>query len=69
MAILINFPETIFYNGYEETRRYTIDLLKREPSHRKMLGFTEMGMMGVDKRTREVFENGLKAVIDAIEKL
>ena len=68
-AILINFPETIFYKGYEETKKYTIELLKRDPGSRKMLGFSEMGMMGVDSKTRDIFQNGFKAVIDAIEKV
>jgi len=68
-SILINFPETIFYNGYEKTRDYTIELLKSDPSYNKMIGFTEMGMMGVDERTRSVFEDGIIAILDAIDEL
>jgi hypothetical protein len=34
-----------------------------------MIGFSEMGMMGVKDKTRNVFEDGFQAIIDAIEKM
>lgn len=69
VAILINFPETIFYKGYDATKKYTRELLNRDPSDRKMLGFSEMGMMGAESRIRDIFENGFRAVIDAIDEI
>ncbi len=68
ITILINFPETIFYEGYEKTKKYTIELLKSDPCFNKMIGFSEMGMMGVNKNNRIIFENGFKAVIDALDE-
>ena len=66
VTILINFPETIFYSGYEKTKNYTIELLGSDPSYNKMIGFTEMGMMGVNKNNRSIFESGFQAIADAI---
>lgn len=69
VTILINFPEVVFYSGYEETKKYTIDLLKSDPSYNKMIGFTEMGMMGVNDKSKSIFENGFKAIINAIDTI
>ena len=69
VAIFINFPEAVFYEGYAKTKKYTIDLLKSDPCHNKMIGFTEMAMMGVDESNREIFEAGFRAVVDAIDQL
>ncbi|MFC2145060.1 uroporphyrinogen decarboxylase family protein [Actinomycetota bacterium] len=69
VTILINFPETIFYKGYDATKKYTKELLNRDSSHRKMLGFSEMGMMGAESRIRDIFEDGFRAVVDAIEEI
>ena len=69
VVILINFPETVFYKGYYETKKYTIDLLKRDPGNRKMMGITEMGLMGVNEKERKIFENGLRAIIDALDEV
>jgi hypothetical protein len=67
VTILINFPESVFYEGYKKTRNYTIELLKSDPSYNKMIGFTEMGMMGVDDSNRSIFEEGFQAILDAID--
>ena len=43
--IWVNIPETIFWFGAEEAKRYTIDLLKSgAPGNALVLSFTEMGM-------------------------
>ncbi|MDO8685071.1 MAG: hypothetical protein Q7J78_00200, partial [Clostridiales bacterium] len=68
-VICINFPETIFHEGYEKTLEFTIDLLKSDPNPRKMILFTEMGMMGVNKENRNMFKEGFKAVADAIDEV
>lgn len=68
VTIWINFPETIFYSGYEETKKYTAGLLKSDPCHRKFIGFTEMGLMGADGRNLEMFRNGIRAIMDAIDE-
>ena len=69
VTILINFPETVFYGGYEKTKNYAIELLKSDPSYNKMIGFTEMGMMGVNDKSRSIFEDGFQAIVDAIDSL
>ena len=69
VTIMINFPETIFFKGYEKTKDYTIELLKNDSTHNKMIGFSEMGMMGVKDKTRNIFEDGFQAVVDAIDNM
>lgn len=69
VTILINFPETIFYGGYEKTKNYTIELLKSDFSYNKMIGFTEMGMMGAEDSIRNIFEDGFQAILDAIDTI
>ncbi len=69
VVILINCPETVFYQGYQRTKQYIKSLLQSDPSPKKMIGFTEMGMMGVKNGyTREAFQNGFRAVYDAIQE-
>lgn len=67
VTIWINFPETVFYEGYQKTKEYTIDLLKSDPCPNKLIGFTEMGLMGVSDANRKIFEDGIWAIIEAIE--
>ncbi len=70
VIVLINCPETIFYNGYNRTKRYIKDLLKSDPGPMKLIGFTEMGMMGVNRKDiRDIFKEGFRAVYDAIEEM
>jgi len=44
-------------------------LLKSDPSYNKMIGFTEMGVMGVNENNRSIFEEGFQAIIDAIDSI
>lgn len=69
VTIMINFPEAVFFEGYDKTKEYTLNLLKSDPTNRKMIGFSEMGMMGVNEENREIFETGIKAVMDAVDEL
>lgn len=69
VSILINFPETIFYQGYDKTKKYTIELLKSDDSYNKALGFSEMGLMGVNEKNRKVFEEGFMAVAEAVNEI
>lgn len=66
-TIWINFPETVFYGGYEETFRYTTALLQEDPCPNKLLSFTEVGMLGVERAQLELFTRGIEAVMDAID--
>lgn len=68
VTIQINFPETIFFGGYQGTFEYTLDLLRQDPCPRKMIGYSEMGMTGVMPETRNLFETGFRAVLDAIDE-
>jgi hypothetical protein len=69
-VIWVNFPETIFYSGYEATKKYAIDLLRSDaPGNRLVLGFTEMGLWGaVDDETERIFKTGTLAIMDAIDE-
>jgi hypothetical protein len=68
--IWVNFPETIFYYGAEETKQYTIDLLKSDPpGNRLVIGFTEMGTYGIqDAESERLFKDGFLAIMEAIEE-
>ena len=68
--IWINFPETVFWNGPEYTKQYTIDLLKSDPPGDSLIiGFTEMGQSGIhDDNTERVFTAGIRAIAEAIEE-
>jgi len=70
VVIWMNFPETIFYAGPEQTHLYTLNLLRSDPYPASLvIGFTEMGTSGiVDDQTEEVFKAGTRAVMDAIEE-
>lgn len=67
-TIWINFPETIFYEGYEKTKQYTVDLLRSDPCPNKFIGPTEMGFVGVNENNFKLFQDGFRAVMDAIEE-
>jgi len=68
--IWTNFPETVFWFGAEETKRYTIELLKSDaPGTRLIIGFTEMGLWGaVDDKAEQAFKAGTMAIMEAIEE-
>jgi hypothetical protein len=68
MVIWVNFPETIFWSGLEETRKYTIDLLRSDaPGNRLVIGMTEMGTTGIrDVESERVYRLGMNALIDAL---
>jgi hypothetical protein len=69
-VIWVNFPETIFYYGAEETKQYTIDLLRSDPpGNRLVIGFTEMGTYGIqDAESERMFKAGFTAIMEAIEE-
>jgi len=66
VLIWINVPEAIFYEGPQETRRYVTRLLASDPSPRKIIGLTEMGLLGVNSDTRSIFESGIEAILQAV---
>jgi hypothetical protein len=69
-VIWVNFPETIFWSGVDETRRYTIDLIKSDaPATSLVIGFTEMGTWGANTDESErVFKDGAMTVMEVIEE-
>jgi hypothetical protein len=68
MIIWVSFPESVFWEGVEATRRYTLDLLREDPSGMLILGMTTMGTsMIADEQTACVFRAGMGAIMDAIE--
>jgi hypothetical protein len=70
VVIWVNFPETVFWYGREQTKAYTLDLLERDPRpDRLVIGMTEMGTYGVtDDETERAFKDGLRAIMDAIDE-
>ena len=70
IVIWVNFPETVFWSGAEETYRYMTELLKSDaPGDRLVIGFTEMGVWGAtNDETERCFKEGTLAVMDAIEE-
>jgi len=69
VTIWINFPETVFYGGYDATRRYVIELLQSDPCPNKFLGMTEMGLMGVNESNEAIFKEGIRAIMDGLDEL
>jgi hypothetical protein len=69
-VIWVNFPETIFWAGVDETKRYTIDLMKSDaPGNSLVIGFTEMGTWGaMTDQAERVFGDGTLAIMEAIEE-
>jgi hypothetical protein len=70
-VIWVNFPETIFWSGREATEQYAIDLLREDaPGGALVFGFTETGTACiVDDETEKVFNTGVRAMMDAIDKV
>jgi len=69
-VIWMNFPETVFYSGYDVVKQYMIDLLRSDaPGNSLVVSFTEMGLWGaVDDETEKIFKSGTLAIMDAIDK-
>ena len=67
-TIWVNFPEVILLEGYEQTRRYTKELLESDPCPNKLIGLTEMGFVGTDIHRVPLLEQGFHAILDAIEE-
>jgi hypothetical protein len=70
VVIWVNFPETVFWFGPEEVKRYTVELLKSDaPGRALVLGFTEMGLWGAaDDATAAVFRACTLAIMEALEE-
>jgi len=68
--IWLNFPETIFYSGYEATKQYAIDLLRSDaPGESLVFSFTEMGLWGIaNEEVEKIFKNGTRAIMDALDE-
>jgi hypothetical protein len=63
----VNFPETIFYSGADAVRQYTTNLLRSDPNPEALvIGFTEMGLSGIDDETEAIFKVGFEVLMDCI---
>ena len=69
VVIWVNFPETLFWLGKQQTYEYTVDLLKQDAaSGRLVIGMTEMGSYGItDDESERLFTEGMRAIMDAID--
>jgi hypothetical protein len=69
VVIWVNFPETIFWLGRQQTYDYTVELLKQDKdSGRLVIGMTEMGSYGItDDESERAFKDGMRAIMDAID--
>ena len=69
IIIWVNFPESIFWEGAEATKRYTVDLIRSDPSCALIIGMTVMGTsMIADEETAQVFKAGMRAIMDGVEE-
>lgn len=68
--IWVNFPETVFLYGAQDTKDYTLELLHSDPHpDRLVIGMTEMGTFGAtDPESERAFTQGLRALMSAIEE-
>ena len=68
-VVWLNFPETLFLLGKQQTYDYTVDLLKQDKgSGRLVIGMTEMGSYGItDDESERQFKEGMRAIVDAID--
>lgn len=68
MIIWVNFPESVFLEGAEATKQYTLNLLHSDPTGHLVMGMTVMGMsMIANEETARIFKDGMWAILDAIE--
>ena len=59
----------MFWYGEEDTKKYTIDLLRSDPAGMLVIGMTEMGLYGIaDEATERAFKAGVNAIMDAIDE-
>ncbi len=70
VVIWVNFPETIFWLGRQQTYDYTVELLRQDKQSRRLvIGMTEMGSYGItDDESERVFKEGMRAIMDAIDE-
>ena len=70
VVIWVNFPETLFWLGRQQTYDYTADLLKQDKSSKRLvIGMTEMGSYGItDDESERLFKDGMRAIMDAIDE-
>lgn len=69
MVIAVNFPETIFLEGPEATKHYTLDLLAQDPTGLLIITMTELGIsMLTDDETEQAYKLGIRAIMDAIDE-
>jgi hypothetical protein len=68
-VVWVNFPETLFLLGRDQTYDYTADLLKQDKGSRRLvIGMTEMGSYGItDDESERQFKDGMRAIMDAID--
>ena len=68
--IWVNFPETVYWKGAEQTKEYTQNLLHSDPHPQALvIGMTEMGTSGiVDNESEKVYREGMIAIMDAIDE-
>ena len=69
ITIWINFPESVFLEGYEQTRRFALDLLRSDPCPNKIIGTTESGFVGVGMDKIRLFIEGYHAILDAVDEM
>jgi hypothetical protein len=68
LVIWVNFPESIFWEGAEATKSYTLDLLKSDPNGALVLGMTVFGTSRIaDEETAQACKAGMRAIMDAVE--
>ena len=69
VVIWVGFPESIFGEGAKATKKYTLDLLRSDPSGAVIIGLTGIGTSRIaDEETAQVFRAGMSAIMDAIEE-
>ena len=67
--IIAAAPENEFLLGPERTREYVLSLIESDPRpDRLMFGLSEMGTFGLTEETEPLFQDGLRALMDAVEE-
>ena len=69
ITIWLNFPETVLFDGADNTKEYTINLLRSDPAVRSLI----IGLMNVRRMTDEAMESkfrtGLGAIMDSVDSI
>lgn len=68
VTILINFPETVFYDGFEATKNFTRKLIESDPCPNKIISLTEMGFVGANSDNVHRIEAGVAAILAAVNE-